>query len=48
MLADHPIEILRFLRDVCGITETMDEEFNLGMISQRGELGDENQVISQL
>lgn len=45
MLADHPIEILRFLRDVCGITETMNEEYNLGMISQRGELGDENQVV---
>lgn len=44
MLADHPIEILRFLRDVCGMTDTMEEEFNLGNISQRAELGDENQV----
>lgn len=45
MLADHPIEILRFLRDVCGMTDTMEEEFNLGNISQRAELGDENQCV---
>lgn len=42
MLADYPIEILRFLRDICNMTETTEDFFGLGY-NQRADLGD-NQV----
>eukprot|EP01126_Amoeba_proteus_P062822 TRINITY_DN8594_c0_g1_i1.p1 TRINITY_DN8594_c0_g1~~TRINITY_DN8594_c0_g1_i1.p1 ORF type:complete len:288 (-),score=34.68 TRINITY_DN8594_c0_g1_i1:938-1801(-) len=44
MLADYPVEILRFLRDVCQLTETMEECLDWECVSLRNELGD-NQIV---
>jgi len=47
MLADYPIEILRFLRDICNMTETTEDFFGLGY-NQRADLGDNQAVIIDL